>query len=56
MGAVLSEIGFPADLMRSVAVIGRAAGLVAHIHEESTNPIVPEVVKLVNSIAYEDPL
>ena len=55
MGAVLSEIGFPAELMRSVAVIGRAAGLVAHIYEESQNPIVPEVVKLVNSIPYEDP-
>lgn len=55
MGAVLSEIGFPAELMRSVAVIGRAAGLVAHIYEESHNPIVPEVVKLINSIEYEDP-
>jgi citrate synthase len=34
MAAVLSEIGFPVEAMRGVAVVGRAAGLVAHIHEE----------------------
>ena len=32
--AVLSEIGFPVEAMRGVAVVGRAAGLVAHIVEE----------------------
>jgi citrate synthase len=34
MAAVLCEIGFPVEAMRGVAVVGRAAGLVAHIHEE----------------------
>ena len=34
MAAVLGEIGFPVEAMRGVAVVGRAAGLVAHIVEE----------------------
>ena len=55
LGAVLNEIGFPVDVMRSVSVIGRAAGLVAHIHEEKNNPVVPAVVDFINSIDYVDP-
>ncbi len=55
LGAVLNEIGFPVDVMRSVAVIGRAAGLVAHIHEEKQNPIVPDVVGFINGIEYVEP-
>jgi citrate synthase len=34
MAAVLTEIGFPVEAFRGVAVVGRAAGLVAHIVEE----------------------
>jgi len=34
MAAVLIEIGFPVEALRGVAVVGRAAGLVAHIQEE----------------------
>jgi citrate synthase len=34
MAAVLTEIGFPVEALRGVAVVGRAAGLVAHIYEE----------------------
>jgi citrate synthase len=34
MAAVLSEIGFPVEALRGVDVVGRAAGLVAHIVEE----------------------
>ena len=55
LGAVLNEIGFPVDVMRSVSAIGRAAGLVAHIYEEKQNPVVPAVVDFVNSIDYVDP-
>jgi citrate synthase len=55
LGAALNEIGFPVDVMRSVAVIGRAAGLVAHIHEEKNNPVVPAVVEFINGIDYVDP-
>ena len=39
IGAVLSEIGIPLDSIRGIAVISRAAGLVAHIQEEREKPI-----------------
>ena len=55
LGAVLNEIGFPVEVMRSVSVIGRAAGLVAHIYEEKRNPVVPAVVGFINDIDYVDP-
>lgn len=34
MAALLTEIGFPVETMRGVAMVGRAAGLVAHVYEE----------------------
>ncbi|NQU70741.1 MAG: citryl-CoA lyase [Rhodospirillales bacterium] len=55
LGAVLNEIGFPVEVMRAVSVVGRAAGLVAHIYEEKRNPIVPAVTAFVNSIEYLEP-
>jgi len=54
-GALLAEIGFPVEAMRAVAVVSRAAGLVAHIYEEKKNPITPAVSGFVNAIPYEDP-
>ena len=55
LGAVLNEIDFPVAVMRSVAAVGRAAGLIAHVHEEMDNPIVPAVVDFINGIEYRDP-
>ncbi len=55
LGAVLNEIDFPVEVMRSVSVIGRAAGLVAHIYEEKRNQVVPAVVDFINGIEYGDP-
>ena len=55
LAAVLSEVGFPVEVMRSCSVIGRAAGLVAHVYEEKTNPIVGDVMEFVNDIEYVDP-
>jgi citrate synthase len=54
LGAVLHEIEFPVDAMRSVAVVGRCAGLVGHIHEEQKAPIVPDILKFSESISYMD--
>jgi citrate synthase len=45
MAAVLSEIGFPVEAMRGVAVVGRAAGLVAHIVEEKQTGLARHLIK-----------
>ncbi len=57
IGAVLCGIGFPVAAMRGVAVISRAAGLVAHICEEQQTAKVGEAVtSFVNTeIDYRDP-
>ena len=55
IGAVLTEIGFPVEGMRGVAVVSRAAGLIGHVYEEMNNPIAPSVVDFINSIEYRDP-
>ena len=55
IGALLGEIGFPAEVMRAVAVVSRAAGLVAHILEEKQVPVTPAIVDTVNAVPYEDP-
>ena len=55
LGAILNEIDFPVEVMRSVAAGGRAAGLIGHIYEEMNNPIAPAVVDFINNIEYRDP-
>ena len=48
MAAVLTEIGFPVEAMRGVAVVGRAAGLVAHIYEEKQMGISRELLRMAD--------
>lgn len=43
IGAILTELGFPWQICRGVAVIGRAVGLVGHIAEEMRNPLGREI-------------
>jgi len=38
VAAALSDIGFPAGLMRGIALVARCAGLVGHIYEEQQRP------------------
>lgn len=38
VAAVLGEAGIPTDIMRGIAVISRAAGLVGHVREEQQTP------------------
>jgi citrate synthase len=53
--ALLSEIGFPQPVLRGVAVVSRAAGLVGHILEESRKPAARHIWHLVESdIPYEE--
>jgi hypothetical protein len=43
IGAILSELSFPWQMCRGIAVISRAAGLVGHIAEEMRNPLAREI-------------
>lgn len=47
MGAIAAELGFDPKIARGLALIGRCAGLVAHIIEESKSPTAPQMWKLV---------
>jgi len=38
IAALLGEIGIPQEVMRGIAVVSRAAGLVGHIREEQLDP------------------
>ncbi len=52
--ALLGEMGIPVDLMRGFSVIGRTAGLVAHIAEEQQRPTGRFIWDLVDkTIPYE---
>lgn len=52
--ALLGEMGVPVDLMRGFSVIGRTAGLVAHIAEEQRRPTGRFIWDLVDkTIPYE---
>ena len=51
-GAVLADMGLDPLLGRGLALIGRAAGLVAHVHEERSSPTGQQIWNLV---LHEDP-
>jgi citrate synthase len=38
VAALLADCGVPAEIMRGFVLVSRCAGLVAHVHEEQSNP------------------
>jgi citrate synthase len=55
-GALLSDLGFDASILRGIAVVSRAAGLVGHLQEESEQPMGQAIWQLVErESTYEDP-
>lgn len=53
IAAVLLEIGIPAEIMRGVAVVSRAGGLLAQLNEERTQPAAGTLLKMVdNYVSY----
>ena len=55
LGALLCELDFPAAAMRGMAVVSRAAGLVAHTMEETAEPTSPAFMDFAGKIEYRDP-
>ncbi len=47
MGAIAAEMGLDPKAARGLALVGRTAGLIAHIIEEAGSPTAPEMWKLV---------
>lgn len=54
-GAALADIGLPPELLRGVALLARAAGLLGHIAEELRNPIAPDIYYIVDRNAVYRP-
>lgn len=52
--AILLGVGLPWRLQRGVAVISRAAGLLAHIGEEIEQPISPEIRRVLRAASWLD--
>ncbi len=55
-GAALADIGLPPELLRGVALLARAAGLLGHIAEELRHPIAPDIYAAVDRKAVYRPL
>lgn len=56
LAALLLEIGIPPEIVRSIAVVSRCAGLVGHIVEEHKTESARHLVRLArDTIPYRDP-
>ncbi|HLJ34579.1 MAG TPA: citryl-CoA lyase [Ktedonobacteraceae bacterium] len=54
-GAALADIGLPPELLRGVALLARAAGLLGHLAEEMRNPIAPAIYAAIDRNAVYQP-
>jgi citrate synthase len=55
-GAALADIGLPPELLRGVALLARAAGLLGQLAEELRHPIAPDIYASVDRNAVYRPL
>ncbi len=55
-GAALADLGLPPELLRGVALLARAAGLLGHIAEEMRHPIAPDIYTTIDRNAIYQPV
>ena len=56
-GAALADLGIPIGILRGVALLARAAGLLGHLAEEMRRPIGGEIYAMVDRAAdYQPPV
>jgi hypothetical protein len=54
IGAIALDMGFPWQITKAFALIGRTLGIMGHIAEEMRNPMAPRLNALIKSaIVYE---
>jgi citrate synthase len=53
--ALLLGLGIPWQLHRGIAVVSRAAGVLAHIGEELRRPLAPEIRSVLRSVGWLEP-
>lgn len=54
-GAALADLGLPPELLRGVALLARAAGLLGHLAEELRHPIAPDIYTTIDRNAVYQP-
>ncbi|HEY7127303.1 MAG TPA: citryl-CoA lyase [Ktedonobacterales bacterium] len=54
-GAALADLGLPPELLRGVALLARAAGLLGHLAEELRAPIAPSIYTAIDRNAVYRP-
>jgi len=55
-GAILADLGLPPELLRGVALLARAAGLLGHLAEELRRPIAPALYAAVDRQTVYQPI
>ncbi len=55
-GAALADLGLPPEVLRGVALLARAAGLLGHIAEELRHPIAPDIYSSIDRNAVYRPI
>jgi citrate synthase len=54
-GAALADLGFPADMLRGLALLARTAGLLGHLAEERERPLGMELYREIDERVEYDP-
>lgn len=54
-GAALCDIGLPVQILRGIALLARAAGLIGHLAEEMRHPLGQEIYDQVDRAAVYEP-